>query len=124
MREIMQRQKAGGQFDGDGLTENIGCGIPMYVLSNVQRTEGAACILYPNFLKDFAEAIGGGFYIIPSSIHEVLILPEDIADGGKECDEIREMIREVNDTQVLEEELLSYSLYHYDAQEDEVRVCA
>ena len=124
IHEIMQRQKAGGQFDGDGLTGGKGCSFPMYVLSNVQRTEGAACILYPNFLKDFAEAIGGGFYIIPSSIHEVLILPEDIADGGKECDEIREMIREVNDTQVLEEELLSYSLYHYDAQEDEVRVCA
>ncbi len=124
VREIMQRQKAGGQFDGDGLTENIGCGIPMYVLSNVQRTEGAACILYPNFLKDFAEAIGGGFYIIPSSIHEVLILPAGITDDAKECDGIREMIREVNDTQVLEEEILSYSLYYYDVEEDEVRVCA
>ena len=118
--EIMQREKAGERFSGDGLMEDMEYGIPMYVLSNRHRIDGAACILYPDLLKDFSEAIGGGFYIIPSSIHEVLLLP---ADSTEECGEIREMIREVNDTQVMEEEILSYSLYYYDAAKNEVRVC-
>lgn len=118
--EIMQRENAGERFECDEPMEKFGNGIPMYVLSNRYRSEGAACILYPDILKDFSDAAGSGFYIIPSSIHEVLLLPADNAEG---CEGIREIIREINDTQVMEEDILSYSLYYYDAQEGEVKVC-
>lgn len=96
-----------------------GISLPLYVLTNRRRTDGAACILYPNFLKDFSEALGRGFYIIPSSVHETLILP---AGDMENCGELREMIKEVNDTQLLPEEILSYSLYYYDRENDEVRM--
>lgn len=85
--------------------------VPMYVLSNKNRVGGAACILYDGLLADFAAALGGSFYVIPSSVHEVLLLP---ADNTDEKDEIKEMIREINDTQVETEEILSYSLYFFD----------
>lgn len=84
--------------------------LPLYVLSNKSRVHGAACILYPDLLRDFAEAMRQDIYIIPSSVHEVLLLP---ADGMQEAAHIKEMIQEVNDTQVKTEEVLSYSVYFY-----------
>lgn len=88
--------------------------VQMYVLSNKSRVGGAACILYEGLLKDFATAIDGNFYVIPSSIHEVLLLPSDKTDDQ---DEIKAMIREINDTQVRTEEILSYSLYYFEQEE-------
>ena len=88
--------------------------VQMYVLSNKSRVGGAACILYEGLLQDFATAIDGNFYVIPSSIHEVLLLPSDNTDDQEE---IKAMIREINDTQVRTEEILSYSLYFFDQEE-------
>lgn len=120
LSEAMQEKVSGESIDRDDYMGGLEYSIPMYVLSNRRRIDGAACILYPFLLRDFSKTIGGSFYIIPSSVHEVLLLPTDNTDN---CGEIREMIREVNDTQVMEEEILSYSLYYYDAEVDEVRVC-
>lgn len=118
--EIMQRNKADKKSDCGVFMEDLESGISMYVLSNMHRIDGATCILYPHLLKDFSCALGSSFYIIPSSVHEVLLLP---AENTGNCEEFREIIREVNDTQLMEEEILSYSLYHYDAETDEVRIC-
>lgn len=100
---------------GDNASECV----RMYVLSNKSKIHGAACILYPELLKDLATAIGSGMYIIPSSIHEVILVPSVNCDDGES---IRQMIREVNDTQVEIEEILSYSLYYYDKDEDKVLI--
>ena len=89
----------------------------MYVLSNKSRVEGAACMLYPNLIQDFAEAIQSSFYIIPSSIHELLLLP---TKHFEESQEVTSMIQEINDTQVSVEEILSYSLYLYDREEQKI----
>ena len=91
--------------------------IPLYVLSNKSRVNGAACMLYPNLIQDFADIAGSSLYIIPSSIHELLLLPSGYAERS---DEIRDMIKMVNDTQVSDEEILSYSLYFYDRQEGKI----
>ena len=93
--------------------------VPLYVLTNRHGTDGAGCTLYPDLLKDFSEALGSSFYIIPSSVHEVLFLPADDTDKSGE---LREMIKEVNDTQLIPEEILSYSLYYYDREMDEVSI--
>lgn len=103
--EIMQRE-ASDEYD-----------VPLYVITNRHGTDGAGCILYPNLLKDFSEASGSSFYIIPSSVHETLFLPADNTDKSAE---IREMIKEINDTQLIPEEILSYSLYYYDRETDEI----
>lgn len=110
MREIMPEKS---------FPEDFEYGVPLYLLSNRERSNGAACILYPNLLKDFAEALGSSFYIIPSSVHEVLLLPADITDNSTE---LRELIKEVNDTEVIPEEILSYSLYYYDKKMDDVHI--
>ncbi len=79
--------------------------VPMYVLTNKQKVNGASCMLYPDLICQFSDRIGKNLFIIPSSVHELLLLPADHKD---EASEIRCMIREINDTQVRVEEILSY----------------
>lgn len=89
----------------------------MKVLSNERRIHGAVCMLYPGVLKEMADRIGGDFFIIPSSVHEVILLPD--ADKGLN-EGLKQLIREVNSTQVAPEEVLSDTLYRYDRAEGRV----
>ena len=91
----------------------------MYVLSNKARVQGAACILYPGILKDFAAAIRSDFYILPSSIHEVILLP---AQGEEDREALKQMVREVNASQVEREEVLSDSVYYFDREQNKLQV--
>ena len=113
LQEIMCAEDS-ENFTEDNEGSSFSGSVPMYVLSNKSRVDGAACMLYPNLIQDFAEAIQSSFYIIPSSIHELLLLPTRHLE---ESQEIKSMIREINDTQVSAEEILSYSLYLYDKEE-------
>ena len=89
----------------------------IYACTNKSKFLGASSILYPNLLKDFAIACGKDLIIIPSSIHEVLLVPvED--DSGK--DEYNRMVEEVNATQLECQEILSDHVYYYDRELDEV----
>ncbi len=84
--------------------------LPMYVLSNHNRLNGAACILYQGILDGFANLIEQDLYILPSSIHEVIIIPASFQQNpGK----LQEMVREVNRTQLEAEEILSDCVYYY-----------
>lgn len=88
----------------------------MKVLSNHKRTYGAACILYPGVLEKISGK-GGNLYIIPSSIHETIILPYNEVYS---VEELKEMIHEVNSAHLAPEEVLSNSLYYYDSARKEV----
>lgn len=79
------------------------------VLSNSKKINGAAAMTDKNILELALDKLGvDSLYILPSSIHEVLA----IAMG--EPDELRNMVCEVNDTQVAPEERLSYNVYKYE----------
>lgn len=114
--EIMRAEDP-DEFNYEEFMEEFSDSVPMYVLSNKSRVEGAACMLYPDLIRDFADAIGSSFYIIPSSVHELLLLP---AEHDEESGEIKSMIKEINDTQVSTEEILSYSLYFFDREEGKI----
>ncbi len=89
----------------------------LLVLSNCRRSYGAATILYPDYLKELGSLWKSDFYILPSSVHEVILLPgQACADEEGLC----RMIREINETQVKPEERLSDSLYHYDRSTGEM----
>lgn len=106
-----------GDFDEEDaaqLTEELsleGDRFPMYVLTNKERIFGASCILYDNILKEFAQR-NGSFYILPSSIHEVILVPEQ---EELQADKLTDMVLEVNETQVAHDEVLSDSVYCYHA---------
>lgn len=93
--------------------------VPMKVLSNCQRTSGAACLIYQGVLEQLADEYQADLYILPSSIHEVILL----ADSGREKPgELKAMIMQVNKTQVAPEEVLSDSLYRYDRRKRRVEI--
>lgn len=91
--------------------------IPMYVLSNQSRIHGAACILYQDIMKNFADCLGKDIYILPSSVHEVILVP---AGKGESVKQFSDMVREVNETQVEEEEILSDCVYFYSRKNQEI----
>ncbi len=74
----------------------------MCLLISKKLTEHPVCCI---LICQFSDRIGKNLFIIPSSVHELLLLPADHKD---EASEIRCMIREINDTQVRVEEILSY----------------
>lgn len=88
---------------------------PVYVMSNLWEINGAAVLLYENVLKDFADRCQMDFYVLPSSIHEVLLVP---CDGRFSEEELRAMVVEVNRTQVPKEEVLSDTVYLYHRKEN------
>lgn len=81
----------------------------MFVLTNELKLNGAAAILDTDLMLAIFEKIGE-FYILPSSIHEVLIVP---MSSNIHVSELKAMVKEVNDTQVSPEDRLSYSIYYY-----------
>lgn len=93
----------------------------MYILTNHRRRFGAAEILDRKTLRMIADKVGDSFIVLPSSIHETIILPpKDV----KKYDGLAKMVREVNDTQVDMEERLSYHVYVYSRDEETLRVVA
>lgn len=87
-------------------------GTCLYVLSNESRCHGAAAVLYPGMLEKAAGRLGGSFYILPSSIHELLLLCDD---GPYDGEGLHMVIGDVNRSQLGEEEVLSDFAYYYDA---------
>lgn len=91
---------------GDGVSEILPGELPsnaMYVLSNQSNVNGARMIL-SDHVKWFLKKQLGKYYIIPSSIHELLIIPE----GTNSQEALEEMVKDVNNTVLSENELLSY----------------
>lgn len=98
----------------NGLTVETNQENGMYVLTNQARVNGAACILYENVLKKFAACMGCDLYILPSSVHEVILLPKlDQYDKAALAD----MVREVNAEGVAEDEILSENVYEYNRKD-------
>ena len=82
----------------------------LYVATNNVRVNGATVFLYDNLLSGFAERIGADFFILPSSIHELLFLPDTKA---MDVETMRDMVKSVNTSEVRPEEVLSDNVYHY-----------
>lgn len=94
--------------------------VDMYILSNRYNIGGAAAMLYPGSIKMVAEKLEDDVYILPSSTHEVIILPM----SGQEADKLKEMVQEVNSTMVDEEDILGDSIYCYKRKNEELCVVA
>ena len=90
----------------------------MYVLTNEKKTFGAACILYPGVLKDFAIEKDMDFYVIPSSVHEVILVPKKKSNASK----LNDILNDVNKNNLDPVEMLSDHIYEYSVELDEVTI--
>jgi len=101
--EEMAAQMLASELPAEGRT-------PMYILTNTERLHGAACMLYQRLIEDFAKKLNDNLYILPSSVHEIIMIPASFA--GK-ASQLKEMVEEINATQVEAEEVLSDSVYFF-----------
>ena len=85
----------------------------MFVATVSDKVMGAGVLAYQDFMDQAADRLGVSFYILPSSRHEVLLVPDN---GQMSLGDLESMVREVNATQVAPEDKLTDSVYHYDAE--------
>ncbi len=86
----------------------------MFVATVPDKTHGASVLAYQDFMEQAAERVGGDFFILPSSIHECLIVRDD---GEMKYEDLKAMVKDVNATQVDPADKLTDSVYHYDSKE-------
>lgn len=91
----------------------------MFVLTNRKQLYGAAGILETDLLKNFSDRIGKNLFILPSSIHEVILIPDEGRFGESL---LKEMIMDVNENVLQEEDFLADHAYYFDREKGEVRV--
>ncbi|MBQ7360354.1 MAG: hypothetical protein IJW63_09690 [Lachnospiraceae bacterium] len=84
---------------------------PMYVITNEGKAWGATCMLWKETLQKLAEELESDLFILPSSVHEIIIVP---ADEEQVCvDYLQSMVEDINRTHVEPEEVLSDHIYRY-----------
>ena len=97
-------------------------GFSMYVLTNSVKMYGAAQMLDSKALETAAGIFGSDFYILPSSVHETILIPAVEEKGAPE--DIARIVQEVNAGMVLEDEILSYHVYRYYAGSRQIQIAA
>jgi len=105
MRAMMEEYNKKGSYVGMDI---------LHVLTNKIRSFGAAAILYEGVLEMVGDFLEDNYYVLPSSVHEVIIVSETEAPWGGAG--LSEMVKEINHTQVDEEDILSDTAYYYDRE--------
>lgn len=98
----------------------MSCCSGLYLIQNQRRELGAAVMTRPGRMKALLEKLGSSVYVFPSSIHELLVLPDD---GNQDVKDLRELVREVNRTAVTPEEFLSDQVYYCHLETGEIELC-
>lgn len=93
--------------------------LPIYVLSNQNRCYGAAVMCYAEALKHIAEEYDSSFYLLPSSVHEVILVP---VSENTEAKHLSAMVSEVNRECVEQVDYLSDSVYFFDKDKAELMI--
>ena len=86
----------------------------MYVLTNKTGINGATTILYNGLIEKFANSINSNIFILPCSIHEVILIPYT---DEFDIEDLKNMVKEVNLTKVEDADILSDSVYIYNRSE-------
>ncbi|SFO41948.1 hypothetical protein SAMN05216515_1517 [Eubacterium pyruvativorans] len=105
-------------------TEEIFCPVPMprlrnnarsietiYLISSRSRQFGAAAFFYPGVKEQAADILGEGYTVLPSSLHEVLLVPDSSQIPVRD---LQNMVKETNRSQVEPKDILSDNIYHFD----------
>lgn len=91
---------------------------PLYVYTNNKGIDGFAGLFSDGVMKEIYKQVKDDYYIMPSSIHEALIYPENGQRSYQDAKTFSDMVSEVNRTNVLDEDVVSDYAYHYDHETD------
>ena len=101
-------------ISGEDLPDPEDVGIVTYIATNKSGFQGASVLAYPDFAEKAAKTMGGSYYMLPSSVHEFILIKDD---GRQNARELNKMVRNVNETVLEARDFLSDQCYHYDAKE-------
>ncbi len=87
---------------------------PLIVVSNEDKIKGASALFYPDMMDQLVKETGGDFFVLPSSIHEVLVMPDN---GEMSAEELKAMVTSINGDVVDPADVLTDQVYHFDAKE-------
>lgn len=118
MRDIMVSQGLPEEYV-DELIDAQGMDCPMYVLTNDSKIDGSIAITSKAVLEEAHEDIGEDFYILPSSRHEVLLVPKSVVS---DVNDLKTMVGEVNATEVSKADKLSDHVYKYESISKKVTI--
>ena len=114
MSEVMAEHVGPAQAEMMGIVPMDSEDEQMFVATVPDKVHGAGVLAYQDFMDQAAERVGGDFFILPSSIHEILIVPDN---GQMDLKTLEDMVKDVNATQVAPADKLTDSVYHYDSKE-------
>lgn len=101
-------------IDLEELPDPADVGITTYIASNTSGFHGAGVVVYPDFFEKSVAELGGSFWMLPSSVHEFILIKDD---GRQKASDLNRMIRDVNKNVLEPRDFLSDQCYHYDAIE-------
>lgn len=111
--QVMELESVLTGKDAPKKPEEVSCqSNGLYILRNAGEKYGAAALLYPGVLQALAENSGADLFLLPSSIHEMLVVKVD----GMEAKELQRIVIEVNRNELKREDILSNQVYRYDAK--------
>lgn len=84
---------------------------PLHILTNRKGVNGASVLLYPEIMTRIYQQFDGSYYLLPSSIHEFLLLKED---ENSDPEQFLSVVRSANKTEIHPEDYLSDHIYHFD----------
>ncbi|MEG2018310.1 MAG: DUF5688 family protein, partial [Clostridium sp.] len=113
----MFKEKSAEALAEESLLEELETNL--YVMTNTKEINGATCIIYKGALHRFAEEVGSNLIILPSSIHEVILLPDK---EGLDYEELKGMVESINENTVPIDEVLSNQIYRYDSKTDSIKI--
>lgn len=90
-----------------------------YLLTNKSSFHGAAVLFYPGVMERLSELLGEGYYVLPSSVHELIIIPDGFSSS---VEQMRETVKSANNNIVSSNELLSYNVFHYSREDGKLSI--
>lgn len=111
--DAVLNEMSGGLFPVDESEDSI-----LYFAGTENHYYGASVILYPGFLEETAEKLETDYYLLPSSLHEMILVKDD---GSLDPEALAQMVKEINATEVRPEERLRDSVYHYNRKKQQFR---
>jgi hypothetical protein len=90
----------------------------MLIVTNQSGLYGAAAMLYPDINEIIQDKIRGEYYLLPSSIHEMIILPAH--PENENIHELENLVKQINETELANDEILSNHVYQYDSDQKEL----
>lgn len=96
------------------------CSDRLYMMTNSAKLHGAAVMVYKGAIKKLSQRLGGNLFIIPSSVHEVMVVSETSVDLGF----LLQALSENNRSHIEKQEVLSDHVYCYDQKRNVIGIAS